>query len=338
MTSRRSKDPTQPRSHSRRNGCAQGNDNPEPMTTKGFYDAMSSVMSDFSTCIGEQISSAMTGDKEKSHKNDQLRHEDLMRGVNALRSDIAKAQQDQLKNLEMFSQNISREITVAMTATTMHTDTVNQGSLQAIFNLMVNHSNIPTGNMTAVPSSSTDPLSGDIPGQGLTLFKEDPRIPYVDKGKKRETGLRTPRSEPLTPGLSFIPMHQTPQMGQDNGRTAPSTPLGTKGDRPPWHTPNSGHMPSLSPRWGRPPLNPPGQQPPNGGPGGDPDDGDGGGGGGRGGGRGGGDTPDPGGPPEDPGNGGPGGPPEDPPDESPDRDPQRGRTPRSGTTSIPPSV
>ena len=104
MTSRRSKDPTQLRSHLRRNGRARGNDNPEPMTAKGFYDAMSSVMSDFSVRIGEQISNVMTGDKEKSRKNDQLRHEDLMRGVNALRSDIAKAQQDQLKNLEMFSQ------------------------------------------------------------------------------------------------------------------------------------------------------------------------------------------------------------------------------------------
>ena len=62
------------------------------MTTKGFYDAMLSIMSDFSVHIREQISSVMTGDKEKSHKNDQLRHEDLMRGVNALRSDIAKAQ------------------------------------------------------------------------------------------------------------------------------------------------------------------------------------------------------------------------------------------------------
>ena len=246
----------------------------------------------------------MTGDKEKSRKNDQLRHEDLMRGVNALRSDIAKAQQDQLKNLETFSQNISREITVAMTATTTHTETVNQGSLQAIFDLMANRSNVPTGNATAVPSSSTDPLSGDVPGQGSTLFEEDPCIPYADKGKKCETGSRTPRSEPLMPGLSFVPMHQTPQMGQDNGRTAPSTPLGTKGDRPPWHTPNSGHTPSLSPRWGRPPLNPPGRQPPNGGPGGDPDDGDGGGGGGRGRGGGGGDTPDPGRPPEDPSDGG----------------------------------
>jgi hypothetical protein len=308
------------------------------MTTKGFYDAMSSIMSDFSDRIGEQISSAMAGDKEKSRKNDQLRHEDLMRGVNALRSDTVKTQQDQLKNLETFSQNISREITVAMTATTTHTDAVNQGSLQAIFDLMANRSNVPTGNATAVPSSSTDPLSGDVPGQGSTLFEEDPRIPYADKGKKRETGSRTPRSEPLTPGPSFVPMHQMPQRGQDNGHTAPSTPLGTKGGRPPWHTPNSGHTPSPSPRWGRPPLNSPGRQPPNGGSGGDPDDGDGGGGGGRGGGGGGGDTPDPGGPPEDPGDGGPSGPPEDPPDESPDRDPRRGRTPRSGITSIPPSV
>ena len=164
---------------------------------------------------------------------------------------------------------------MAMTATTTHTETVNQGSLQAIFDLMANRSNVPTGNATAVPSSSMDPFSGDVPGRGSTLFEEDPRIPYADKGKKRETGSRTPRSEPLTPGLSFIPMHQTPQMGQDNGRTAPSTPLGTKGDGPPWHTP------SPSPRWGRPPLNPPGWQPPNGGPGGDPDDGDGGGRGGR---------------------------------------------------------
>ena len=110
-TSRRSKDPAQPRSHSRRNGRARGNDNPEPLITKGFYDAMSSIMSEFSVRIGEQISNVMTGDKEKSRKNDQLRQEDLMRGVNALRSDIAKAQQDQLKNLETFSQNISREIT-----------------------------------------------------------------------------------------------------------------------------------------------------------------------------------------------------------------------------------
>ena len=260
MMSRRSKDPTQPRSHLRCNRHARGNDNPEPMTAKGFYDAMLSVMPDFSVHIGEQISSVMTGDKEKSRKNKQLRHEDLMRGVNALRSDIAKAQQDQLKNLEMFSQNISREITVAMMVTTTHTDTVNQGSLQAIFDLMANHSNVPTGNARAVPSSLTDPLSGDVPGQGSTLFKEDPRIPYTNKGKKRETGSRTPRSEPLMPGLSFVPMHQTPQMGQDNGCTAPSTPLGTKGDRPPWHAPNSGHTPSPSPRWGRPPLNPPGQQ------------------------------------------------------------------------------
>ena len=175
-------------------------------------------------------------------------------------------------------------------------------------------------------------------GNPLDSLEEDPRIPYADKGKKRETGLRTPRSEPLTLGLSFIPMHQAPQMGQDNGCTAPSTPLGTKGDRPPWHMPNSGHMLSPLPRWGRPPLNPPGWQPPNGGPGGDPDDGDGGGGGGRGGGRGRGDTPDPGRPPEDPDDGGPGRLLEDPPDKSPDRDPQRGRTPRLGTTSIPPSV
>ena len=190
------------------------------MTAKGFYDAMLSVMSDFSARIGEQISSAMTGDKEKSRKNDQLRHEDLMRGVNALRSNIAKAQHDQLKNLKMFSQNISREITVAMTVTTTHTDTVNQGSLQAIFDLMANRSNVPTGNATAVPSLSMDPLSGDVPGQGLTLFEEDPRIPYADKGKKREMGSRTPRSEPLMPGPLFIPMHQMPQMGQDNGHMA----------------------------------------------------------------------------------------------------------------------
>ena len=304
------------------------------MTTKGFYDAMPSIMSDFSARIGEQISSTMTGDKEKSRKNDQLRHEDLMRGVNALRSDIVKAQHDQLKNLKTFSQNILREITVAMMATTMHTDTMNQGLLQAIFDLMANCSNVPTGNTAAVPSSSTDPLSGDVPGQGSTLFEEDPCIPYTDKGKKHEMGSRTPRSEPITPGL----MHQTPQMGQDNGHTAPSTPLGTKGDRPPWHTPNSGHMPSPSPRWGRPPLNPRGWQSPNRGPGGDPNNGDGGGGGGRGGGGGGGDTPDPGRPPEDPGDGGPGRSLEDPPDESPDRDPRRGRTPRSGITSIPPLV
>ena len=47
-----------------------------------------------------------------------------------------------------------------------------------------------------------------------TLYQEtypDKGRPYLrktDKGKKCETGSRTPRSEPLTPGPSFVLMHQ----------------------------------------------------------------------------------------------------------------------------------
>jgi len=214
------------------------------MTIKDFTDAMTSVMSGIFDKKNEE--------KEKSHESDQRRHEDLMKGVNALRTDIAKAQSDQLKNLEMFSQNISREITVAITATTTHTETVNQGSLQAIFDLMANRSNVPTRNTTAMPSSSTDPAPGDVPAQGSSLFEEDPCIPFTDKGKLREMGSRSPKSDPPTPGLSFVPMQQMPQMGQKT----PSTPLGTKREGAPWHTPSNSHTPSPSPRWGRSPLNP----------------------------------------------------------------------------------
>ena len=118
-----------------------------------------------------------------------------------------------MKDIGVMSRAFSNEVTVVITTTRQHAETMNQGSLQAIFDQLANRTPFINGNPQVPSSSSSDPIPGNGPTQGTFLFEEDPHIPAQEKGKGRADDPGSPKSEPKPSIGSPVPSGVSPIAG-----------------------------------------------------------------------------------------------------------------------------
>ena len=267
----------------------------EPLTEETLVVCLKQLVSE----IGREFKNALANEKDRHRTSEPLVQDDVAKELVDLKKEMIESRLALTTDIGAMSRTFSNEVTVAITTTRQHAETMNQGSLQAIFDQLANCTPFINGNPQVPSSSSSDPIPGNGPTQGTFLFEEDPRIPAQEKGKGCVDDPGSPKSEPKPSIGSPVPSGVSPIAGPSHVLPQSPNPSELKKDQPWWHTPSPGRMPIPSPRRGRAPsIIPQGCPYENGGTGGDPDGGgddddDGGGGGGGGGGG----PPPPGNPP-----------------------------------------
>ena len=300
----------------------------EPLTEATLVVCLKQLVSE----IGREFKNALAHEKDRDRTSEPPVQDDVARELVDLKKEMIESRIALTKDIGAMSRAFSNEVTIAITTTRQHAETMNQGSLQAIFDQLANRTPFINGNTQVPSSSSSDPIPGNGPMQGTFLFEQDPRIPAQEKGKGRADDPGSPKSEPKPSINSPAPSGLSPIAGPSRALPQSPNPSELKKDQPYWHTPSPGRTPTPSPRRGRAPsITPQGCLYENGGPGGDPggggDDDDDGGRGGRGG------PPPPGDPPGDPDGGSTGDPPVEPSEGSRERNPRTGGTSRTTAPS-----
>ena len=267
--------------------------------------------------IRKEFKNALANKKDRHRMSEPLVQDDVVKELVDLKRESCLML---TKDIGVMSCAFSNEVTVAITTMRQHTETMNQRSLQAIFDQLANRTLFINGNLQVPSSSSSDPIPGNRPMQGTFLFEEDPHIPAHEKGKGCADDPGSPKSEPKPSIGSPVPSGVSLIAGPSCALPQLPRPSELKKDQPWWHTLSPGRTPTPSPCRERAlSIIPQGCLYENGGTGGDPDgggddDGDGGGGG----------PPPPGDPPGDPHGGGTGEPPVEPSEGSRDRNPRTG--------------
>ena len=293
----------------------------EPLTEATLIVSLKQLVSE----IGREFKNALANKKDRHRTSEPPVQEDVVKELVNLKREMIESCLALMKDIGAMSRAFSNKVTIAITTTRQHAETMNQGSLQAIFNQLANRTPFINGNTQVPSSSSSDPIPGNGPIQGTFLFEEDPCIPAQEKGKGHADDPGSPKSEPKPSVNSPAPLGLSPITGPSHVLPQSPNPLELKEDQPWWHTLSPGRTPAPSPCQGRAPLViPQGHPYENGGPGGDLDGGgdnddD----GGRGGGGG---PPPPGDPPGDPDGGSTGDPPVEPLEGSRERNPRTGGT------------
>ena len=100
--------------------------------------------------------------------SEPLVQDNVVKELVDLKKEMIESRLTLTKDIGAMSHAFSNEVTVTITMTRQHAETMNQGSMQAIFNQLANRTPFINGNLQ-VPSSSSPALVG--------------------KGKKRATSM-----------------------------------------------------------------------------------------------------------------------------------------------------
>ena len=175
--------------------------------------------------IRKEFRHALANEKEKTCMSKPFIQNDIVKELVDLKKEMIESR--------LFKLN---EVTITITTTRQHMETMNQGLLQAIFDQLANHTPFTNGNMQIPSSSSSDPIPGNGPTQGTFLFKEDPCIPTHKKGEGCAEDLGTPKSEPKLPAGSPHLLANSPLAGPSQALPQSPNPSELKKDPLWWQT------------------------------------------------------------------------------------------------------
>jgi hypothetical protein len=137
-------------------------------------------MGNFSSTISERLGQIIDTNRELSQESTKLIHNKIQTMSKGLKANM-KSNRDKLsKGLTDLGQSISREIAVTITATSEHSNSLNQASLQTIIDLLQNCTNVQVGNDPNATSSYTTSNAENYPGSGILPGNQ------LNKGKGTE--------------------------------------------------------------------------------------------------------------------------------------------------------
>jgi hypothetical protein len=184
------------------------------LTAAEFYVHMSTIMANFSIMISEKLGQTIDANRELSWKNTKLIRDKIRTMSKGLKANMKSNCDELSKGLVDLGQCISHKIAVAITATSEHSNSLNQASLQTIIDLLQNCTNVQVGNNPNATSLYTTlnaenyPESGILPGSQAEAEMEDPEVHHVETNCLTTMTTRMTRNHPLTanPMLKVLEM------------------------------------------------------------------------------------------------------------------------------------
>ena len=165
-----------------------------------FYATMMAILADFMGGITKKMNETSNESTTTSQESTTLIQDEIQSMSKDYRDEATTSRKELSEELRDLGQQISREITVAMTASMEHANNLNQASLQTIIDILQNRDNVQAGTNPKQSSLYAMPTNEESPEQGA------PSGSRLEKGKGRLIELREP----------IMPLHkrmlQSPEM------------------------------------------------------------------------------------------------------------------------------
>ena len=145
----------------------------EPLTEATLVVCLKQLVSE----IGREFKNALANEKDRHRTSEPPIQDDVAKELVDLKREMIESHLTLTKDIGAMSRTFSNEVTITITTTRQHAETMNQGSLQAIFDQLANRTPFINGNTQVPSSSSSDPCKGR-----LYLNKTHVSLPRKRKG------------------------------------------------------------------------------------------------------------------------------------------------------------